>query len=226
MTIINPGDGPANDAVWRRDVERRLRDLEVGRRSPNTVQQGGTFELRDADGDPVFYFGEFSRGGGTSFGVQAIVPDGAGPGTTPTVFEVDDDGLEAPYLPIPMLKVGDPVTVTNGTFQNIWNGTVGNLVAAAVFASIICDTDVGTTGEVRIEIVTSDDTATSDAVACGSGEAVTAVFRFLHGLNLGQGAVVNVQARRTGGAGGFRVQPQFVEQAGNDGIGATATGLP
>lgn len=221
MSIGNPADGAHQFAVWRREIERRLRDLEVGRRAPSTVQAGGTFELRDDDGDPVFLFGQFDRSGGTAFGVQAVVPDGAGPGTTPTVFEVDDDGLEAPYLELPTQPAGEFIAVTSGSFVDVWEARASLLVAAALFVDVPWATDPATTGEVRVSLNAS----TTDPVTLGAGTSGNAELRWLHGQHIGSGPyLVKVQARRTGGAGNVSLFVPTVAQAGNDGTGATNTG--
>jgi hypothetical protein len=206
-----------------RDLERRLEALERGERMPYTSQRGGTFELLDDQGRPVFYFGTYTRGAGTGYGVLAEVPDGAGPGTAPSVFEVDDDGLEAPFLE---LMVGLPnqfVAVTGGAFATIWEGAAGLTVARAVQVSYNVGVDAATTGEVRVVA----GSRTSSAVNCPGGAFTQGVFNLLLPDNsIGSGPlIVNLQARRTAGAGNVNVYRPRMSQAGNDGIDATVTGL-
>jgi hypothetical protein len=206
-----------------RDLERRLEALERGERMPYTSQRGGTFELLDDQGRPVFYFGTYTRGAGTGYGVLAEVPDGAGPGTAPSVFEVDDDGLEAPYLDIPFAKANDFLAVTSPTFVTAWSGNAALAVAMAVRVGYTIGCDAGTTGEVRVVA----GARTSSARPLAAGVFNNGTFDLLLMPNvIGTGPLgVHLQARRTGGAGNVNVYPPTqMAQAGNDGIGATTTG--
>jgi hypothetical protein len=217
---------PSGDAFLARliDLERRLADLERAPRMPYTSQRGGTFELLDEEGRRVFRFGTYARGiSPPGYGVQATIPDGAGPDTSPTVFEVDDDGLEAPFLE---LMVGLPnqfVAVTGGAFATIWEGAAGLTVARAVQVSYNVGVDAATTGEVRVVA----GSRTSSAVNCPGGAFTQGVFNLLLPDNsIGSGPlIVNLQARRTAGAGNVNVYRPRMSQAGNDGIDATVTGL-
>lgn len=217
---------PSGDAFLERlaNLERRLNDLERAPRMPYTSQRGGTFELLDDAGRPVFYFGNYNRGSGpVGYGVQAIAVDGAGPGTSPTVFEVDDDGLEAPYLDIPVGRVNDFVAVTTVGFGDIWEGYSALVVARAVQVGLTVGVDAATTGEVRVVA----GTRVSAVVNCPGGTFTSPVFDLLLADDtIGTGPlIVKVQARRTAGAGNVNVYRPRMSQAGNDGIGATVTGL-
>lgn len=218
---------PSGDAFLAEltDLRRRLTDLERAARMPNTSQRGGTFELLDDQGRPVFYFGTFTRGASPpSYGVQGVIPGGAGAGSSPTVLEIDDDGLEAPYLDLPYAKASDFVPVTAGAFANIWVGHAALIVARAVAVRLTIGVDAATTGEVRIVA----GGIASAVVNCPGGAFTNPDYAMLLPANsIGTGPLtVEVQARRTAGAGNVNVYPPIVmAQAGNDGTNATASGL-
>jgi hypothetical protein len=206
-----------------RDLERRLEALERGERMPYTSQRGGTFELLDDQGRPVFYFGTFTRGAGTGYGIQAKVPDGAGPGTNPTVLEIDDDGLEAPYLDIPYGKAGDFVVVTAAGFTTAWSGNAALCVARAVRVGFTIGCDAATTGEVRV--IAGARTSAARPLAAGAFTSGTFDLLLMDDV-IGSGPLgVHLQARRTGGAGNVNVYPPTtMAQVGDDGTAATITG--
>lgn len=206
-------------------LERQVEDLARAARMPHTSQRGGTFELLDDAGRPVFYFGTFTRGvGGESYGVQGVTPDGAGPGTNPTVLEIDDDGLEAPFLDIPFAKANDFVPVTSAAFVDVWVGNAALVVARAVIVNLTIGVDAGSTGQVRIVAGPQ----VSASVNCPGGAFTNPSFAMLlEDDSIGSGPLrVTVEARRTAGAGNVNVYPPLtMAQAGDNGTGATANGL-
>lgn len=219
-----PGTPEAQLAAWKQGIEERLRALETAPRISTTSQRGGSYILLDDDGREVVFFGEYLRGSGDpGYGFQVQVPDGAGPSTQPTVIEVDDDGLEAPYLDFPLHKSDAPVIVTSGTFINTWDGGAALVVARAIQVGVTITTDGGTTGEARV----TAGTVTSSAHTLPSGSsAYYAWDLLLEEDTLGSGPLfVAVQARRTSGAGNVYVYQAVCAQAGDNGIGATVTGL-
>ena len=206
------------------ELERVVHALATAPQSPNRAQQGGTYKLLNDDGEVVFFFGETSYVGDTpSYGVKCVVPGGAGVGTHPTVFQVDGDGLESPWLDMGVHKTDDLVVVTSGTFASIWQGWGMLVVARAVKVrgSVVCA--ASTTGEVRI--VTGS--VTSAVVSCAAGAQTDFEYNLLTGANLLGTTPINIdlEARRVSGAGDVSVFAPQMAQVGDDGSGATATGL-
>jgi len=151
----------------------------------------------DDDGDLRVVAGSI----GARFGLQVLDPDG----TTPRI-QADDRGLVAPYLAAAFRGITDDVsTTTSAAFAAVYSTTLEQITSPAFHCTVNCSSDVGTTGEFRLRIpITS---AVTEAVTIPSGSAGTQQqFRWLHGLTLSAGPVnVDVEARRTGGAGNVTV---------------------
>ena len=202
------------------ELERIVHALSTSPQSPYRSQRGGTYKLLDNNGREVFYFGNTSSGG---YGILARVPDGAGVGTDPTVLEIDNGGLEAPWLDMPVEKTGEYVAVTSGTFATIWQGNGMLIVSNAIRVQgfITCDPD--TTGEVRVV----SGSVTSAVVSCPASTQTFYEWNLLLAPNLigTSPLLTKLQVRRVSGAGNVNVYTPRMAQAGNRGSGATATGL-
>lgn len=202
------------------ELERIVHALSTSPQSPHRSQRGGTYKLLNEDGREVFYFGNTNSGG---FGILGRVPDGAGPGTSPTVLEIDNGGLEAPWLDIPVERTDEFVPVTSGTFATIWRGN-GMLVvsnAIKVKGSITCD--ASTTGEARVVV----GSVTSAVVSCPANTQTNYEWNLLLAANsIGvAGLLPKLEVRRVSGTGNVNVFTPRMAQVGNRGSGATATGL-
>lgn len=217
-----PSNADAQFAAWKQGIEERIRALETAPRITTTSQRGGSYQLLDDQGRKLFTFGEYTRGAFTDYGIQARVPDGAGPGTTTTALEINVNGMEAPQIPLTISKSGDIVVVTSGTFTSVWAAWAALLISDTIVWRSIVGCDAGTTAEVRLESGGSF----TGVITCAAGGFTNINYNWLHGKNQGGSLGMTLQVRRTGGTGNVNVYtPYYAAQAGSAGTSSTATGL-
>jgi hypothetical protein len=216
-----PSNAEAQFAKWKQETEERLRALETAPRISNTSQRGGSFILLDDQGREVWTFGQYTRGAFTDYGILCQAPDG-GP-TNPTTLEVNTDGMEAPWIPLQVTRSSEFVVVTSGAYVNVWECTAGLLVSNAIEWASVVGCDAATTADCRLEI---PGVKTSGVIACAAASFTSLIWSWLHEQNLGANMYVNLQVRRTSGAGNVNVyHPTVVSQAGGAGTSATINGL-
>lgn len=216
-----PSGADAQFAAWMSTMEERMRALETAPRISSTSQRGGSYQLLDDDGNLLFSFGEYKRGIFDDYGILSRVPDGAGPGTSPTALEINTNGMEAPHIPFEVYKANDFTVVTSGSFANIWQATASLLVSDTMLWTSLITVDAATTAEARLESAG----LFTDVLAIPTG-STNVQFKWLHGKNLGGGMGVSLQVRRASGAGNVNVySPSVVTQAGSAGTGSTPGGL-
>jgi len=208
---------PPSLAAEIADLKRRLNNLERSQRLPFSSTRGGAFLFLDDGGGPRLVLGNASvddDGLITPQAVYGVVGHGDD-ATIGLLLKQGVRGLAYPIIPIPMTKAGDLVAVTSGTFVTLFETTVDFPAEEVIVAVHAVVTDAGTTGEVRLRDTSSGTTTSAQSIpAAYSG---VATFKWLHpslaGLNdqrfVTESRVaplaVEVQARRTGGAGNVNV---------------------
>lgn len=177
-----------------RDIEKRLEELETGNPLHGTLPEGGTLTVRDASGNVVALLGVTSEG---DDGFQVW-----GPNEVYTYLDVGDvDGWRAPWLENSWYKPADNVSVTSGTFVDVWSTSMQNVWTKEMTAHIPTLVDSGTTLELKVTFGGSGtDTGVLEIV--GTGGFVTADLKHAHGLTHNTGPyVVQLEARRSAGSG-------------------------
>lgn len=180
------------------DIDRRLRNLEGAPQLQRASLTGGKITALNADGDRVAEYGELAGGG---YGVAVNDAD-----TLNTLLLVNDiDGVHVPVIEHAWQKANDSVAVTSGSFVTAWATLIPVPLARCITATITVVTGAGTTGEVRLTAVGIGSTT---AKTCPAGAQTDATFSWDLGTNLGlgvSGVLINVEARRTGGANSVAV---------------------
>lgn len=115
----------------------------------------------------------------------------------------DGRGMLTPaltYAPRRLNEVAGPVT--SGAFTSVWQFLVPGIPSNSVQVRAVVSCDVGTTAEARLFI--GGTAFATSAIACGSGALTTCEFKWdlqAAGVDLGWTFFLDVQIRRTGGAG-------------------------
>lgn len=192
----NPLNDAAHMAEELRDLKRRLTALEGARNMRSASVTGGTTRWLDADGNVAVEIGEFTDG---ERGIRTVLPDGT------EMFRTDGTGFAAPAIPIISYFNVDQYAVTGSTFETAVGGSHSNVVHPGLALSIYVETDVGTTGEVRVGVSADSGSAFSNTVTIASGATGSLGLNWLHGLDIPTVSLVwAVQLRRTSGAGEIR----------------------
>lgn len=214
MVETMPPGGPAQFAVWQREMERRLAALETSRRSPYTKQQGGSYVLAPEDGDPaaLAIFGEFTDGNdGSRFGFSLYDTNHS----TVLAITEDTEGLLFPHLYTPWRPSTQGTLAANGEYKVVTSGSFGpvfrtyaELVAHdCLTVDVVVAADASTTGEVKLTSPQGN-TAT---FSIGASSIQTVRYDWLHPWAVGWGdsgagtVDVAVEARRTSGSGNVNV---------------------
>lgn len=238
-----------DDTLARRlnEIERQIRDLATSRRASNTTitDDDGNVVVRltrdglviydpstsepilwlgpsgltmyDGDGDSRTHVGRLGSG---SYGLLVLDADGSTPR-----LHINERGILSPYLSASFRGIiADVQVTTSGSFQPLFSSTLEMIVSPAFHCSVVASCPADTTGEMRLRIPVSG--AVTDAVPIPAGGTAQHQFRWIHGLALNTGPVaVDVEARRTGGAGDVEVaRPSGLWQA-DDGF-STPDGVP
>lgn len=197
------------------DLNRRIRVLETTSRMRANGQPGGTFRLAESDGTGVWLeWGETTLQDGVTpaFGFIVNGVDGDQPGLRS--IEVNRYGLGLPgmHSTLTMETPGAGV-VNNPTYCAVTSATmIGTFVTRfflahtdAIQIEVLWSTDVGTTGELRLENAVIGGNVSNIATLPAASSGV-AVFRWQHGQPVGTGPFIpEVKARRTGGAGNVNI---------------------
>lgn len=216
-----PPNGPGQFAAWKRDIERRLENIERSRRLDNASFTGRMRGTDDAGLDRI-YLGDLGNG---SFGIEVRDDSGV------TVFRADEGGMQRPSLNMPYRRVEDPISVTSSSFVGTWETGIGSITHRAIRWVAVILVDAGTSGEVRLHEAGGPSTTSVIPVSAGATvEDTTAVFSWaVAGWTPGPidpYVLMQMQARRTGGSGVIRVYPPDTLRMGTiSELGATASGL-
>lgn len=215
---------PASLAAELADLRRRLDAVERSPRLPNSSIRGGALTILDDAGDIVAQVGDF------------VGPDGA-PDTglhfpNDRVGMSQEHGLFRPRLQVEARTLNVTQNTTSGTFSTLWQ-FVTRSMASGVEVTFACATDAATSAELRLEVIRSGGGTSYSAVKTVPASNPSTYFTWLLDLRaitnpvtIGQPLFLNVQARRTGGAGTvyvFQPPPMVFGHAVE--IGATGSGV-
>lgn len=228
MTVTRPSE----DLLTRiRDLERQVRELRRRNISNASISQG-SIEVRTPDGFLIARIGEFDAWGTPAAGMeiyrrsgvlQARFFDttGTGGGGYWSLFDeagnilfsedtVANQGIATPYLALTAMPYAEmlspPVLTTSATFADL-HRCHGPKQQPWIRVRLLTDSDAGTTGEVRL---VQDGLQIGDIQTIPDGDnsyrTIDAPVAGTHMSDL----VVDVQARRTAGAGNVRVGVAYV----------------
>ncbi len=222
---------PENLITRIRDLERRLAAVERGRTLANSVLSQGALEVRTPDGNVVYRVGAFDLGGTTVYGTASFRHDGSvqfwsfdtptGGGYTSLWDEnnnivmstdtVSGQGLATPYIPLTGMPYASvltpPQSTTSGAFTGL-HRIHGQKQHPWIRTLLITQADAATTGEVRLAVA---GVAISEIVSIPASDNT---YRILDAPVTGghlDYLYVDVDARRTSGAGAIRVGLAFAE---------------
>jgi len=214
-----------------RQLERQVSDVHRSRNIRAAAMRGGMIRMIDDNGDEYARIGQgaWSGPGGASFEHQLRFHDTAG---NVRFLVGAESGMvwpptRAPWYPV-LAPTGTFVPVTSGSFVSTYR-VIYTQAADAVRARFTIGVDAGTTGEVRLESGGPHQTA---VVPLPAGTLADYHFNW-HlgsdglGITLGTDLSIDVQVRRTGGAGAINVhQPAPLMVTDHRMLEATVTGLP
>lgn len=211
---------PPSLAAEIRDLKRRLDNLERSQRLPFSSTRGGAFLFLDNNGSTrralgnVAFDGSVGAGATEGYGDYVYGDDGA----VILAAQQGDRGLVYPTQPIPMLPITS-ITVTSGTYTGLFEHRYNVPLAYEVIRiQLAASTGAGTTGDIRLNDAVSGQSTAAASIPAASSKVVD--FYWLHPAAIGlfdaahAGSVLHlsIQARLTGGAGGFSVFPPRVKE--------------
>lgn len=250
--LLNPGDGPAQFEQRLRRIEAELAALSTSRRAPTTSIASGAISILDSDGNVIGNVGtspESGRLGISTFDtttgetvahigeVQLTNINPAGTEIDEGVIVQDQDGIDillatrtrGLIFPAQQFEWRTPnefTAITSASFVTVYESTVKRAPSTAVRFDAIVGADAATTGEVRVQISGVVDGA---AVTCAAGAFTYPEFKLDTaglGLDPGSAFTVNLQARRTGGAGNINVyRPGPMRSWDTKSLGADTDGI-
>lgn len=217
------------------DLKRRLDNLERSPKVPFSSTRGGVFSFLDEDGNLRFALGNETGLDGSINGITTVYGAfGHGDGNAIAfALREGDRGLTYPIFPVPLHDVVSKV-VTSGSFVGLWECNVDFPALEVLNIRGAVQSDVGTTGELRI--VDSFSGINTNVLTIPSNTNSAYSFEWIHPASVGLyddrprlgGLALAVHARRTGGAGNLTVfQPSTAELTSIFLVpSATSTGHP
>jgi hypothetical protein len=180
--------------------------------------EGGAIVVRNTAGTVVGVLGD-GNGDGVS-GLQVAADN-----TAPVLTVTENEGIVQPILPLPMTRTA-PEVVTSASFAATHEHRLQAATGNAIRLEAAIGTDVGTTAEARIRLAAGSDTY-SAVQSVPSGSAPTLIWAWsAPSLIVGAGTyLVQLEVRRTSGAGNVYVYPPGAGMTGASLIGATTTGV-
>ncbi len=231
MPEITPADPAAQIAAWKRDIERRLRNLE----QPNQLSSAsfvGRTRILDGDGNTIGVLGELvvtEPGGATSDETGVLIQNAGG---ADVFLATDQRGLITPVPQFEWRRPQDTVIVTSASYVDVFQAIPVYMTGTGIDALVAIATDAATDGNVRLKLTDPSGTNHFSSARYLPGSS-SDYYRFLWdleaaaGMEVGDGTFfVTVQVRRTSGVGNvhvFQPLPMIVRDAGY--IGATPTGV-
>lgn len=212
-------------------LERRIADLERGRTLAGAVLSQGNLEVRDDNGTTILRVGRFDYGGQTVYGMLLSRTDGStqmwawdagGGGGYFSLWDeagniiVSNDtasgqGLATPYIPFRSLPWSEvltpPQSTTSGTFTPL-HRIHGQKQHPVIRAHLITQADASTDGEAYLSV--GGVPISSVITIPGGDNSYRTLDADLAGSHLSF-VYVDVEVRRTAGAGAIRVGVAFVE---------------
>ncbi len=213
-----------------RDLQRRIAALERARPMAGASISEGNLDVRAPDGSSILRAGVLPYGGETAFGVEVRRQSGGlqarffdtvdGNGYAAifdeqgsTIFSEDTFsgfGIATPYLQVAAMPYSEvlspPQSTTSTTFVRL-HRLHFQLQQPWLRTHLICQTDAATTGEVQLANAGIPLTVSPTVLDAGISEYKTVDARIIDSQRSFQ--YVDVEVRRTGGAGGVRVAVAF-----------------
>ncbi len=211
-------------------AERRIAALERGRPMAGAAISQGNLDVRTPDGESIMRAGEIPYGDQTAYGVEIRRRSGglqarffdtdSGDGYAAifdeqgsTIFSEDTSsgfGIATPYLQVAAMPyssvLSPPQSTTSGTFTPL-HRIHFQLQQPWLRAYLICQTDAATGGEVQLAIGGVAITDSPTPLGASSSGYVTIDARIEDSQRSFQH--VDVEARRSSGAGAVRVAVAF-----------------
>lgn len=209
---------PDNIVDIVRDLQRRIHTLETAAPMRATSMTAGTTIIKDDAGIARVAMGLIAD---DEYGLAVYNADGA------LVYEANAAGVVVPRQDGQITKANDTVTATSASFVRTWSATFTVVVADAIQVQAVVGADAATTGEARLAVNVGGVTyAATQTIAAGTADPYEWKWA-IPGLVVGTGPiVVDLEVRRTGGAGDLHVYaPLQAAAATAASIGATATGV-
>jgi hypothetical protein len=213
---------PPSLAAEIADLKRRLSNLERSPSLPFSSFKGGALLFLDNDGNVRRAMGNVAFDGSVGGVTEGYGDYQYGDDQAVIVAAQEGDrGIVYPTQPIPMLPI-TAITVTSGTFTGLFEHRYDMEPAYEVIRiQMAASTGAGTTGEIRL-----NDSISGQSTSAASIPALTngiVDFMWLHPAAVGlfdagharESIHLSVQARLTGGAGGFSVFPPRVKELGS-----------
>lgn len=182
---------PPGDEYWeeRKDIFRRLRNLERCAQLGSSSIREGALRILDETGAEIARFGQMPDG---SYGLRILDASGG------RRAEIGSEGWIDPRI---VGVTRDPTavkSVTAGTWTQTWQVVIPLVVGKGVEVMIGWATDAATTGEVRV----TAGAAATQAYPLAAGSSGELSPKWLHGQSLGTGPMrLAAEFRRTGGTG-------------------------
>lgn len=180
---------PPGEEYWeeRKDIFRRLRNLERCAQLGSSSIREGALRILDETGAEIARFGQMPNG---TYGLR-ILDEGGG-----RRAEIGSAGWIDPRI---VGVTRDPAAVkavTAGTWTQTWQVVIPLVIGMGVEVMIPWATDAATTGEVRVRA----GAAATQAYSLAAGSGGTLYPKWLHDQTLGSGPMsLLVEMRRTGG---------------------------
>lgn len=193
-----------------RDMERRIRDLERGNALTGAIPQGESLVVLDPDdGSKIGIVGRLPSGlDGAQFSSGGV-----------TTLRVGPDGLERPYQHIQLWSSPyTRVNVTAGAFTVAFRGDATNAQHRVIRTILQVGADVGTSGELRINSPFTSDISAVYSIT-GAGSTVNKKLDFEYTGTPGGSVSVQIELRRTAGAGNVFVERPIVSFGEGTNIG-------
>jgi len=215
-----------------RQLERQVSDLQSSRGIRQSVVSGGRIRVTNDDGDEVARVGEGSWvGPGGSSGLERLIWIRTGSGSLRFVASAESGMVwpptRAPWYPVLPAAAGNTwVDVTSGSFTST-HRTIYTQAADAVRARFTIGVDAATTGELRLESAGPHQSVVLPLPASSIDDYQFDWWLGPDGVGvvLGTELSIDIQVRRTGGAGTIHVhQPPPLMITDNLMIEASTTG--
>lgn len=222
---VNPLDGAAGFAEWRRDMERRLSALE------GQPLVGSQMTGKDTSGNTRTIVGDLRDG---YYGVATYDANGN------EIFRTDERGLRSPSIPVPLIPYQavdtyGRVSVTSTAFDSgaiCFYATVPQVLHDGVWGrGLTVQCPSATTAEMRVRAVSNivgnqPSQQTTSTVSIGASTTASKSLRWLHDLTFPALSIqFLIEVRRTSGSGTVLVSPpEAFALAGSDDDYSTAGG--
>jgi hypothetical protein len=184
---------PDNLILQLKQLEDRVRVLE----SANRLQSGSINDGTSAA--PIVVLGGLAPYG-IGNGIMSFAAD-----RVHVMLDVNDiEGFGTPWLGHAWFDPAAGNIVTSATFVGVYLTIAEVLWSTQLLFRVGCQTDAGTTGELRLTVSGTGQVGGVKTIPISSNAYFE--YRMLHGLTIGSGPYyITLEARRASGAGNFKV---------------------